>query len=49
MQDTSARSVDQYFAESDEQLAQICDKYNTRKWFSISPDLGGGLLSRPVP
>ncbi|MEA2552890.1 MAG: hypothetical protein QOJ65_1066, partial [Fimbriimonadaceae bacterium] len=43
-QGTSGEGIDAKFAASDELLSQICDHYDTRKWFSISQDLGGGAL-----
>lgn len=37
--------IDEPMRQADGDLAQICAKYDTRKWFSISPDvsLGGAL------
>ncbi len=33
---------------TDQGVAQICDKYETRKWFSISRDFGGGGLLKSL-
>ena len=47
MQGKSSQDIDTHFTNSDELLGEVCNKYNTRKWFSISSDMGGGLLSTP--
>ncbi len=31
---------------SDRKLGEICDKYDTSKWFSIASDVGGGLMGK---
>ena len=42
------KAIDQYGGESDTELGRICSTYETRKWFSISKDIGGtGSLSLP--
>lgn len=46
MQGTSGASIDSHFSTSDQMLGQICDQYNTPKWFSITPDVGGGMLGK---
>lgn len=33
--------------ETDKQVQAICDRYATRKWFSIARDFGGGSLGIP--
>lgn len=43
MQGTSETKIDQYGLQTDEMVGQICHKYDTWKWFSISGDIGGGL------
>jgi hypothetical protein len=40
--------IDTHFKNSDQLLGDICDQYNTSKWFSISTDIGGGALSSPL-
>lgn len=45
-QGSSYGNIDAYFANADEQLDQICERFNTPKWFDIKTDVGGGLLSR---
>ncbi len=32
--------------KADSGVARICDKYKTRKWFSIARDIGGGMMNR---
>lgn len=39
MQNTS-KSIDEYGNATDDKVKAICDKYNKRKWFSISSDFG---------
>lgn len=39
---TSADRIDAAAGEADRRLGEICDKYETRKWFSVSKDFGGG-------
>ncbi len=34
--------IDEAGRETDAQVQDICDKYRTRKWFSIAGDIGGG-------
>lgn len=46
MQGTSGTSIDAHFSSSDNMLGQICNQYNTPKWFSITPDVGGGMLGK---
>ena len=38
--------IDKSAIKSDDLVQGICDKYETRKWFKITADVGGGLLSR---
>lgn len=38
--------IDEPLKRSDRLLGEICDKYETRKWFTISPDLPGGTLGK---
>lgn len=47
MQGGSAGQIDQYFRQADEKLGGICNQYNVNKWFAISPDMPGGMLSKP--
>lgn len=47
MKGQSASRIDQSALATDDGVAQICAKYQTRKWFSIAADFGGGgLLDR---
>lgn len=46
MQGTSGESIDSHFAASDQLLGQVCNQYSTPKWFSITPDIGGGMLGK---
>jgi hypothetical protein len=43
MQGTSESKIDQFGVQTDEMVGQICHKYDTWKWFSISGDIGSGL------
>jgi hypothetical protein len=47
LQGKSSETIDSHFINADGFLGDICAKYKTRKWFSISADFGGGLLSNP--
>ena len=38
--------IDKSAVKTDDLVQGICDKYETRKWFKITADVGGGLLSR---
>jgi hypothetical protein len=52
MQGASTGTIDKYLTVSDDEVAQICNKYNTKKWFKItngpampmSSGLGGGTI-----
>lgn len=46
MQGTSSSRIDKLANTSDRQLGAICDKYKTRKWFSITSDVGGGMMGK---
>lgn len=37
-------AIDQYGNETDGKVKDICDKYDTRKWFSISSDFGNSSI-----
>ena len=41
MKGASAR-IDGYGKRADAELGRVCDEFDTRKWFSISSDFGGG-------
>jgi hypothetical protein len=43
-QNSSYSEIDRYYGRADEKLGQICQKYNTSKWFNIKTDVGGGSL-----
>lgn len=38
--------IDKSAIKTDDLVQGICDKYETRKWFKVTADVGGGLLSR---
>ena len=44
MMGTSKPRIDASAEASDRLLAGICRKYETRKWFKITPDVGGGMM-----
>ncbi|MBL8067779.1 MAG: hypothetical protein JNM28_04965 [Armatimonadetes bacterium] len=46
MQGTSGGRIDQLAKQTDDQVNDICNKYQTRKWFGIQGDVGGGFLSQ---
>ena len=46
LQSTSATVIDKYLSEADGKVADICRKYETRKWFAIKTDVGGGLMGK---
>lgn len=46
MQGTSSGRIDELAKATDGQVQDICDKYKTRKWFSIASDVGGGILGK---
>lgn len=39
-------SIDQAARRADDEVGSLCERYRTRKWFSIMTDMGSGLLSR---
>lgn len=48
MKGMSNSGIDAAGAKTDRLVGEICDKYNTKKWFSINKDIGGaGVLSIP--
>ncbi len=47
LQNSSYSDIDRYFARTDEKLSQICQKYNTNKWFNVAPDvMAGGMMNK---
>ena len=46
MQGKSKDRVDKPAAETDGLVGEICRKYNTRKWFDIQGDVGGGMFGK---
>lgn len=40
----ASKSIDEYGDATDSGVAEICEKYNTRKWFSIAKDFGNSSL-----
>ncbi len=43
MQGQSSERIDTYGQQADSLVGQICYKYKTYKWFSVSGDIGSGL------
>ncbi|HRK22378.1 MAG TPA: zinc-ribbon domain-containing protein [Fimbriimonadaceae bacterium] len=41
-----SKGIDKSAVDSDGLVQAICDKYETRKWFKITADVGGGLMQR---
>lgn len=41
----SSKRIDDHASQSDAMVQRICDKYDTRKWFDIVRDVGGGGLT----
>lgn len=46
IQNTSASVIDKFLGTTDSKVGDICRKYDTRKWFDIKSDVGGGLLGK---
>jgi hypothetical protein len=46
LQNTSSNVIDKYLGSTDSKVGDICRKYETRKWFDIKSDVGGGLLGK---
>jgi hypothetical protein len=46
IQNTSANVIDKNLKETDNKVGDICRKYETRKWFEIKTDVGGGLMGK---
>lgn len=46
MKGDSSGRIDSPARETDRQVQEICDRYETRKWFTISADFGGGLMGQ---
>jgi hypothetical protein len=46
MKGTSARRIDAAAESADRGVSEICERYGVRKWFTITGDVGGGLLGR---
>lgn len=42
-------SIDEAAGKADQGVQAICDAYDTRKWFTIQRDIGGGLPTLTVP
>ncbi|CAN5498286.1 hypothetical protein BH11ARM2_BH11ARM2_30880 [soil metagenome] len=39
--------IDRYFARSDQQVGNLCSKYNKPKWFNVTTDVGsGGIMGK---
>jgi hypothetical protein len=46
LQNTSANVIDKNLGSADSKVGDICRKYETRKWFDIKTDVGGGLMGK---
>ena len=47
IQNSSYGDIDIYFGRCDQKVSQICNKYNTHKWFNIKTDvLAGGMMGK---
>lgn len=46
MQGTSGGRIDTLAKQTDDQVYDICNKYDTRKWFKVQGDVGGGFMSQ---
>lgn len=46
LQGQSGQRIDALSQQADRQVQDICDKYKTRKWFSIFEDVGGGIMGK---
>lgn len=46
MRGRSKERIDTPAIETDSLVQEICDKYDTRKWFDIKGDVGGGMLGK---
>jgi len=46
LQNTSANVIDKNLGSADSRVGDICRKYETRKWFEIKTDVGGGLMGK---
>lgn len=46
IQNTSANVIDKNLGSTDSRVGDICRKYETRKWFDIKTDVGGGLMGK---
>ncbi|HRJ27718.1 MAG TPA: zinc ribbon domain-containing protein [Fimbriimonadaceae bacterium] len=46
MKGDSVARIDERRKESDRQVQEVCDRYDTRKWFSIPGDFGGGMMGQ---
>lgn len=46
MRGRSEERIDQPAIRTDSLVQELCDKYNTRKWFDVKGDVGGGMLGK---
>ncbi len=42
----TSKHIDASAVDTDDGVQRICDKYETRKWFKVTADIGGGMMSR---
>lgn len=43
---TSGGRIDNAAVATDRKVAEVCNKYQVRKWFDIAADVGGGIMGR---
>lgn len=46
MKGTSSERIDTLSRDADRGVQDVCDKYKTRKWFSLAEDVGGGIMGQ---
>lgn len=46
MKGTSGGRIDNAAVATDRKVAEVCNKYQVRKWFDITADVGGGIMGR---
>lgn len=46
MKGTSGGRIDNAAVATDRKVAEVCNKYQVRKWFDIAADVGGGIMGR---
>ncbi len=46
MKGTSSERIDTLAKDADRGVGEVCDRYKTRKWFSVAEDVGGGIMGQ---